>query len=790
MQPIVYPLYDRNKRLSLNLPKSVAECVNAADSGNFLLGKNCHWHGGVHLAHPSGDSFSDIVVQSIAHGKVVAYRLHEDWEKEEYTGKSLQYSRNFVLIEHNLETPYHNKEKIFTGYKFFSLYMHIAPAKVLQEKQALPWFLAATRHDLETDKIIARASRVELFDKEGNAAASSDTPHNLALNGLVQVEFAPEGGTSIKAWLPVGMVAYDKVARCYVTAQPIKYYFTDHKATLNAAQLNQLQVLRKPVVVSAGDTLGMAGGTIVQDSFQDKLMHFEIFAKDIDFLEYKIKESRNIYRAASHTLAVYYKSKNITNRESFAAGRFYYKPALASTGDSTVVSALTSGNGWKTYDFIGSNEQVTLTPVAGKHYLVEKFKWGAKDAAETIEATITPVLEVVSDAQWKEGPYAWKELRGSDFLMADGFWNRCTTPEKTEHVLVKERSEWRQQDVKGRFKNIKEELGASYDNFISFIEGHCFWKEVSSKTGLPGSGQVWHFHPIGFVEQLRRLLTPYHNADPMKLQRYLERLCNETLRYSKNRLKELKDWKNAGLPESQDPTVNATYHALAKSFYIWFGYPYSPAMTIYSAYNNNAPGPKTPLSLPVVTTLHDAVDKVIGITERSINAFEKQIDVSNMMHGFSGKDFVNASAYVRSDEDMKNIHLCLSFMPEPESIDNNAKRNISKIEIIKEERGNNGVRFTTTTSREYRSHGDKTMAHECSHFYDIGLLGVGADKRGLYDLYVKDTTTNKIYGPYEHENCMEMGRFNPSATLCNADNYANFIVGKERFDDEDTYNYF
>ena len=136
-------------------------------------------------------------------------------------------------------------------------------------------------------------------------------------------------------------------------------------------------------------------------------------------------------------------------------------------------------------------------PVVGKHYLLEKLGW---DVTRTeIDATTPPVLEVVSDAQWKEGPYAWKELRGSDFLMEDGFWNRCTTPEKTEHTMVKERSEWRQQDVKGRFKNIKEELGASYDNFISFIEGHCFWKEVSSETDLPGSGKVWHFHLIGFV---------------------------------------------------------------------------------------------------------------------------------------------------------------------------------------------------------------------------------------------------------------------------------------------------
>ncbi len=60
MQPIVFPLYDRNKKLALNLPQSIAECANSANSGTFLLGKNHHWHGGIHLAHPSGAFFSSI----------------------------------------------------------------------------------------------------------------------------------------------------------------------------------------------------------------------------------------------------------------------------------------------------------------------------------------------------------------------------------------------------------------------------------------------------------------------------------------------------------------------------------------------------------------------------------------------------------------------------------------------------------------------------------------------------------------------------------------------------------
>ena len=274
------------------------------------------------------------------------------------------------------------------------------------------------------------------------------------------------------------------------------------------------------------------------------------------------------------------------------------------------------------------------------------------------------------------------------------------------------------------------------------------------------------------------------------MQRRLERECNETLRYLKNRLKELQDWKAAGLPESQNSADNLTYHALAKSFYSWFGYPYNPAMTIYPAYSANKPTDM--LSLPVVTTLQGAVDKVIGITERSIDAFEKQIDATNMRHGFNAKSFTGAGAYVYTDDDLKNIHLCKGHIYEPEKIDNNTRLIEIKTTVTPEEEkvvGGSTIRLGSITSTSY--HDTKAlMAHECSHFHDIGLLGVGSEKRGLYDLYVMDTSLNKKYGPYVDDGCNHMGKVNSYAMLCNADNYTNFIVGTVRYDDDDTYNYF
>lgn len=118
---------------------------------------------------------------------------------------------------------------------------------------------------------------------------------------------------------------------------------------------------------------------------------------------------------------------------------------------------------WETYYFIGADREVSsMTPPSGVHYLLKEQSFDA--TATTINVTANPVLEVVSDAQWKEGPHAWKLLNGREFLQDDGFWDRCSTPEKTEQVVVKQRSEWHKGNVRDRFKTVEEQMGEKYNN--------------------------------------------------------------------------------------------------------------------------------------------------------------------------------------------------------------------------------------------------------------------------------------------------------------------------------------
>lgn len=110
-------------------------------TGFFPIGTNQLWHGGLHI--PTATVASQPVV-AIAEGRVVAYRITDDYLKLEEE----EYSDSFVLIEHEYQSPHLNdvgKPKV--RFKFYSLYMHLLPVKKYTPEllKRLPTVLAAQR---------------------------------------------------------------------------------------------------------------------------------------------------------------------------------------------------------------------------------------------------------------------------------------------------------------------------------------------------------------------------------------------------------------------------------------------------------------------------------------------------------------------------------------------------------------------------------------------------------------------------------------------------------------------
>ncbi|MNZ36128.1 hypothetical protein D3C78_535410 [compost metagenome] len=117
--------------------KALTALINGEKSGHYLLGNHNKWHGGIHISDQSAPWCKDkYPVRAMADGKVVAFRMMEDYLTSEFQGESLRYSNCFCLVQHeyceiNTETKAKNE------FTFYSLYMHLLPWDQYQTAEKL-----------------------------------------------------------------------------------------------------------------------------------------------------------------------------------------------------------------------------------------------------------------------------------------------------------------------------------------------------------------------------------------------------------------------------------------------------------------------------------------------------------------------------------------------------------------------------------------------------------------------------------------------------------------------------
>ncbi|AXT51865.1 hypothetical protein D1818_13800 [Aquimarina sp. BL5] len=134
--------------------------------GNFLIGDNNTWHGGIHIEG------KDTPIKAIADGRIIAYRFEEKYKelvKNEGTDTQsvCKYSNCFMIIQHDFELVKHvvnNKgkenettEKKTENVTFYSLYNHLLPINAYKQKNTpknvkLPPFLAKKEYQTGKDQ--------------------------------------------------------------------------------------------------------------------------------------------------------------------------------------------------------------------------------------------------------------------------------------------------------------------------------------------------------------------------------------------------------------------------------------------------------------------------------------------------------------------------------------------------------------------------------------------------------------------------------------------------------------
>ncbi|WP_298314587.1 TIGR02594 family protein [uncultured Aquimarina sp.] len=99
--------------------------------GFYPVGRLNSWHGGIHI-EGSGKE-----VRAIADGRVIAYRIPEDYYPREENDDKPKYSNGFLLLQHdNYISP--KKQKL----RFYSLYMHLMPKVQMEDSRKVPDFYA------------------------------------------------------------------------------------------------------------------------------------------------------------------------------------------------------------------------------------------------------------------------------------------------------------------------------------------------------------------------------------------------------------------------------------------------------------------------------------------------------------------------------------------------------------------------------------------------------------------------------------------------------------------------
>ncbi|MHA2810764.1 glycoside hydrolase family 19 protein [Vibrio campbellii] len=152
-----------------------------AKSGRYLIGQGYSWHSGVHLTSkmlPWGKGLRPI--QAMLDGKIVAFRIHSDYQVATYQDQEFKYSNNFILIEHEAL----NREDSEDVFKFYTLYMHLAPPSDIGANSSI-----TTRYRLQ------EARNVRTFKHSDVPTNSGEKKQSMSKGTLLEYLYAEEKET-------------------------------------------------------------------------------------------------------------------------------------------------------------------------------------------------------------------------------------------------------------------------------------------------------------------------------------------------------------------------------------------------------------------------------------------------------------------------------------------------------------------------------------------------------------------------------------------------------------------
>lgn len=477
-------------------------------SGTYPMGKNRFWHGGVHL-HP-GDK--NVPIRAIADGELVAYRYDESDNADPYFEKSA-YSRSFVLLKHEAELG--ETSLGVSRITFYSLYMHLSPWESIKNKieTASVDFLRklippTPRRDKtgqplldKNQKVIMEPARTE----KDSIKATGSCINGLGFANVRRGDILGYSGT-----IPDNLTRPSTGIHFEIFLADVQFLKNPHKTTWGRCTLTApLDVYKNPstlVPISVDPAKPLAIESSAGDYLKIRLDNKTYWVKSdqISVVDDQItssnkakKKSKPEYFPLSDTL--YGQRENPTqNQQRLAVG-------------TPIIPWL---NPWLS---VGEFQERTVGPQTWVQVFLpdtSELRWALKES-----------ILYTSDADWPdfvlmEDPAAYSK---DGFIDHPGLQALVSTYEKQaseknvaethirlRSVVTRHPTEWSKYDVRKRFDRLVHDSSASarlspdkFEKLIGHIERLSFWEQV---PGLPAAENVWHVHPIRFIEHLARCM--------------------------------------------------------------------------------------------------------------------------------------------------------------------------------------------------------------------------------------------------------------------------------------------
>jgi len=548
-----------------------------ADGGHYPTGENGLWHGGVHFDQGTAAVFDQASVRCIADGEVIAYRIDDSYPISEYSDaipriRRAPFSTGFVLVKHSLRPPQaqaSSSEQSPPTLTLYSLYMHLQDWTGYRARPDLPRpeFWSGDTHMVDTrngDLIVraqATADAAELARlAKGTQVRVRSLPgeyHKLvAILGGTHTTLVPGDDGELPGY----------VASKYLSMQ------SEPQAT------DRVVVLDTPLPIKAGDLIGHPGSYQNHDGTTQPRLHLEVFS--CDDVPGFIAQSRawaNRLPDDQKTLLKVYKgaSKLIVHRDDLNADN---PPRLSDSGSQIGVDliipqalleglpaankiqvktaveggATTSTTSWWRLDglFADENgnsidgwlaEQDLITPrhspwewpdfqcVEDTGSPLDKlaYAFNAKGILNTEEqhnyrAQISktdggPILALarlydIVDAD-RDGVLTSSEIRAA--------LTRPWHAQVLGQLITRYESEWfwkeeKWDELDKLMQHTPEGPNPQWVNEKERIKNLSWWSELAGKQGVNADGKVWHFHPMGLIDQFMPCPQVLISFDQMK----------------------------------------------------------------------------------------------------------------------------------------------------------------------------------------------------------------------------------------------------------------------------------